>query len=120
MTPIMHSAYPHKPVSGLLKNRKFPYSVAKAFEFPIKWLRFRLLKNGLHPQRIRRCVVSNLMVEGQLLSLENAQRLLADVRRRQLECARQGKVKQSADYALKAQRLRRAIELRMQQQQHAS
>lgn len=61
--------------------------------------------------------MSNLMVEGQLLSLDAAQRLLADVRHRQLECARQGKIKQSADYALKAQRLRRAIEHRLQQQQ---
>ena len=64
--------------------------------------------------------MSNLMVEGQLLSLDNAQRLLADMRNRQLECARQGKIKQSADYALKAQRLRRAIEHRLQQQQNAS
>jgi hypothetical protein len=60
------------------------------------------------------------MVEGQLLSLDNAQRLLADMRNRQLECAQQGKIEQSADYALKAQRLRRAIEHRLHQQQNAS
>ena len=64
--------------------------------------------------------MANLMVEGKLLSLDNAQRLLADMRHRQLECARQGKIKQSADYALKAQRLRCAIEKRLQQMKHAS
>ena len=58
--------------------------------------------------------MSNLMVEGTLLSLENANRLLADLRHQQLQCAQAGKMKQSADYALKANRLRRAIETRMQ------
>lgn len=56
--------------------------------------------------------MSNLMVEGKLLSLENANRLLADLRHQQLQCAQAGKMKQSADYALKADRLRCAIEKR--------
>ena len=54
----------------------------------------------------------DLMVEGKSLTLINAQRMLADMRRRQLACALAGKIEQSADYALKAQRIRRVIELR--------
>ena len=115
MTPTFDEQYVHNTAFEQTKNRKFPHSVISAFDYSLNWLRFRVLNLVPHPQWMRRCVVANLMVEGQLLSLDNAQRLLADMRCRQLECARQGKIKQSADYALKAQRLRKAIDHRLQQ-----
>ncbi len=119
MTPAIEEQYVHKPVGKRSKNRKYPQTFVSTFDFSFNWLRFRLLKFVTHPHWMRRCDVSNLMVEGQYVSLESAQRLLADMRNRQLQCAKEGKIKQSADYALKAQRLRKAIELRLKQQ-HAS
>ena len=50
------------------------------------------------------------MVEDKTFTLASAQRLLADMRRCQLQCALAGKIEQSADYAFKAKCIRRVIE----------
>ncbi len=57
--------------------------------------------------------MESLLFDVTVLSVEKTQKVLANLRHRQLELALAGKIEQSAEYAKKAGQVRQAIQARL-------